>query len=264
MTITIGNDVEFILTRNSVPVSSIGLIGGSKQFPRPCLRGALQEDNVLAEINIDPSETHEEWELSNTTVIKELEDVLPKDISISTLASAFYPPTELANPKAQEFGCDPDFNAWKRGLNKFKNLTGKFKMLRSAGGHVHIGIPDLEVSEKFELIKCMDAFIGLQAVMLDKDTQRKMLYGKAGAMRIKPYGVEWRVPSNFWIHDKVSRKWMFNAAMFCAENFKDLALLYNDKTIVTAINTNNVEAAHKHLSALDSAVTFPLHPRIKE
>ena len=263
MTITIGNDVEFILTKNSIPVSSIGMIGGSKKYPRPCLMGALQEDNVLAEINIQPATTHKEWEVANLTVIGELKRALPEGVSVSTLASAFYSPEELDSPQAREFGCDPDINAWERKQNTFKKLTGEFKRLRSAGGHVHIGIPNLEITEKFELIKCMDMFIGLQALILDTDTQRKMLYGKAGAMRIKPYGVEWRVPSNFWIHDKVSRRWMFTAAMFCAENFRDLSTLYNQEGIAATINANDLNAADKYLSDLDSKLEFPIHPKVK-
>ena len=48
MQVTIGNDVEFILTGKRGPVSSIGMVGGTKSFPSPCDCGALQEDNVLA------------------------------------------------------------------------------------------------------------------------------------------------------------------------------------------------------------------------
>ena len=264
MTITIGNDVEFILVKGITPVSSIGLIGGSKEFPRPCRLGALQEDNVLAEINIYPAKTAKEWEKNNTTVIKELIKQLPADITLSTSASAFYGPEELNNPKAQEFGCDPDMNAWQEKFNKFQALKGKFKFLRSAGGHVHVGIPDMPVEDKFELIRCMDAFIGLQALLVDKDTRRKMLYGKAGAMRIKPYGVEWRVPSNFWIHSKESRKWMFDSAYFCAANFKQLRETYSGIDVVKIINTNNSKAALCTLEGMLKFTKFPIHPSIRE
>ena len=262
MTNTIGHDVEFILTREGNPVSSIGLIGGSKDFPRPCNLGALQEDNVLAEINILPATTVEEWERNNKTVVQELQSLLPPGIVLSTAASAFYSRCELSDPKALEFGCDPDMNAWSRKFNKFKTLSGKFKALRSAGGHVHVGIPDMDIKSKFNLIRCMDAFIGQQTVLLDKDKERKRLYGKAGAMRLKPYGVEWRVPSNFWIHSEYDRTWMFEAAMFCADNFSVLEDMYKQKSIVTTINTNNALSAAKNLNLLYALIEFPLHKDI--
>lgn len=262
MTITIGNDVEFILVRNNAPKSSVGLIGGSKSYPLPCLLGALQEDNVLAEINIDPASTLEEWETNNTTVIRELQNRLPPDVLLSTLASAFYSAAELDSPQAKEFGCDPDMNAWKHKFNKFKALSGKFKLLRSAGGHVHVGIPDLDLSSKFELIRCMDAFIGLQTVLIDKDVERKKLYGKAGAMRIKPYGVEWRVPSNFWIHTQYDRRWMFESALFCASNFKELSEHYKDMDIVRVINENSHDTALEYIAELRKKVDFQVHSTV--
>ena len=259
MQVTIGNDVEFILTGKRGPVSSIGMVGGTKSFPSPCDCGALQEDNVLAEINIHPAKTSSEWETNITTVIRELKSRLPFGVVISKKASAFYGPLELINPKALEFGCDPDINAWSQRVNKFKELDGKMAALRSAGGHVHVGISELTTDKRFELIQCMDAFIGLQAVLLDKDTQRKELYGKAGAMRMKPYGVEWRVPSNFWVHSKYNRKWMFDAAMFCSNNFSEVSYLYHKVDIVNIINENNKKAALKELKQLHKHVQFPLH-----
>ena len=93
--ITIGNDAEFILLRDIFPVSAIGLIGGNKHNPFPVKLGALQEDNVLAEINIDPAKTVQEWEHNINIVIKQLKFLLPKNYHISSLSSAIYPEYEL-------------------------------------------------------------------------------------------------------------------------------------------------------------------------
>lgn len=263
MIVTIGNDVEFILVDKRGPVSSIGIVGGSKSLPSPCECGALQEDNVLAEINIEPASNVDEWEHNITTVIKQLEMRLPFGVSISKKASAFYNKLELSSPQAQEFGCDPDLNAWSQKFNKFKHLTGKMASLRSAGGHVHVGIPNLSSEDKFSLIRCMDTFIGLQTVILDKDIRRKELYGKAGAMRLKPYGAEWRVPSNFWVHTEANRKWMFEAAYFCGNNFKELAdISYLNKPIENIINTDDKKAAMYILKKMYELISFPLHPSL--
>lgn len=260
MKITIGNDAEFILTKSGVPYSAIGLIGGTKKEPSPCKKGALQEDNVLAEININPASTVRQWENNIITVMRELRLRLPEDIEISTLSSALYDPIQLAHPLAQEFGCDPDVNAWTERFNKFAKLTGELAMLRSAGGHIHVGI-DLENKEKLNLIRCLDAYIGTQLVILDPDSQRKLLYGKAGAMRFKPYGVEWRTPSNFWIHTKENREWIFNSVMYCANNFKALSEFVTSQ-VVDIINDNNPTGAIEYLQYLNNKTGFIPHKSI--
>lgn len=263
MTVTIGNDVEFILTRGDSAVSVIGMIGGTKRDPLPCKLGALQEDNVVAEINIHPAKTRAEWERNITTVVKELQKKLPDGIKISKAASEIFSPDELAHPQAQEFGCEPDMNAWVQRENKFKKLSGELARLRSAGGHVHVGIDLKTVLDGFSLIKCMDTFIGLQAVIVDHDIRRKLLYGKAGAMRFKPYGVEWRTPSNFWVHSKAGRRWMFDSAKFCAENFLDLQSFYTLTDVPRIINSNSKEKAMRLLRKMSKSVSFPLHPELE-
>src|SRR3546814_15106496 len=56
-----------------------------------------------------------------------------------------------------------------------------------------------------DLVKQLDWYLGLWSLGKDKDKVRRSLYGKAGACRIKPYGVEYHVLSNFWIKNKKSR-----------------------------------------------------------
>src|SRR3990167_7448057 len=212
--ITLGHDVEFILeTKTGYPVSGIGLIGGTKKIPRKVDLGALQEDNVLAEINILPAASVDELELSN--------------------------------PLANTFGCERDYNAWQTKINPAPVLPPDKKNLRTAGGHVHIGYKrKLSIGEKFKLIKLLDSLVGIQSILIDQDTTRKLLYGKAGACRLKPYGVEWRTPSNFWVFSKELREWMYNACVFCATNLNDSTLdRYLTEDIEYIINTNSLDAA---------------------
>ena len=259
--ITIGNDAEFILTHNDLPVSSVGLLGGTKKIPFPVRLGALQEDNVLAEINIHPAKTVGEWERNINTVVRQLKKKLPKPYSISNLASALYPDQELQCQAAHEFGCDPDYNAWTGQMNSPPKLPKRLQNLRTAGGHVHIGIEGLNFKEKMQLIQCLDTLGGIQGILLDTDNRRKLLYGKAGAMRLKDYGVEWRTPSNYWIHDKQSRAWIFKLALYCANNWQSLLKL-TSKEVVGIINKNKTAEARYYLSFLKKHVDLPVHPNL--
>ncbi len=260
----IGNDAEFILVNGKGnPVSAIGLVGGTKLSPLPVEKGALQEDNVLAEINIHPAANSDEWEDNINSVIHSLNYKLPEGVLISSLASAFYDEENLSHHKAKEFGCDPDFNAWSGKINKPPKLKGKYLALRSAGGHIHVGLDkQMNSVEKATLIQYLDSTVGLQSLFLDKDKLRKRLYGKAGAMRLKDYGVEWRTPSNFWIFNKENRKWIFDAVTAATELYlsKEPKVVFPE--IEKVINTSNKKRALMLLKSLKSNYNFPIHSEI--
>jgi len=59
-------------------------------------------------------------------------------------------------------------------------------------------------------VKQLDWYLGGWSTQVDPDTVRRNLYGKSGAMRFKPYGVEYRVLSNFWLTSADRKKQMWN------------------------------------------------------
>lgn len=206
--LTVGADPELFLTLNGIPVSVEGLLGGTKQRPVPVFMGAVQEDNVLAEFNIDPAHSEDEFISSILTVRRQLEDML-KPYQLVAVPSMEFPKDILkASKQAMTFGCSPDLNAYTGEINRPPNPK---TTLRTAGGHVHIGHPLL--IDDFELqvayIKKLDEVLGDKASKYDKDTRRKELYGTRGSFRSKPYGVEYRVLSNFWLQKVSYMKWVY-------------------------------------------------------
>jgi hypothetical protein len=208
----VGCDPElFLKDSNGKWRASCGLFGGSKTNPLPFgPKGfALQEDNVALEFNIPPAWNADMFDSSLEFALTELgarAGALGLGLSIS--ASAVFPPEELAHPNAQEFGCDPDFNAWTENENP--RPESQNKLLRSCGGHVHVGVKKYSYVQKIELIRMLDVLLGIPSLYLDTDKQRRELYGKAGAYRDKSYGVEYRSLSNFWVAKSDLRKWVFN------------------------------------------------------
>ena len=55
-------------------------------------------------------------------------------------------------------------------------------------GHISIGWDNPTQEQQLDMVKAMDATVGLGSVLLDFDTERKKLYGKAGCFRFREYG----------------------------------------------------------------------------
>lgn len=188
-------------------VSSIGLVGGSKEIPMPIGEGcSVQEDNVAVEFNTPPCASADDFVKAirhNLNYLKEIAGGMKLDLKI--VPSAIFEKDQLDNPKAQEFGCEPDFNAWTGGKRNPRPKAAN-QALRSAGGHIHVET-DLD---KLAVVKAMDLFVGCLMIEFDPDTGRRELYGRAGAFRPKSYGVEYRTASNAWITTDERIRWAWD------------------------------------------------------
>jgi hypothetical protein len=204
MVATLGSDPEvFITDKHGRLKSIIGLLGGTKEQPRwidDFGEFKVQEDNVAAEYNIPASFTRERFIQHILWPQKVISKIIGTDkYELSKLASASFPQEELTDPKAQEFGCDPDFNAWTGQINEKPVCDDP--TFRTAGGHVHIGLDNKDPWNIIKTIRNMDKYVGVWSVLIDKDDNRRKLYGKAGCFRPQPHGCEYRTLSNFWIFD---------------------------------------------------------------
>lgn len=205
-----GADPELFLKslEDNSPVVSIGLIGGTKDYPRQLGNGyALQEDNVTVEFNIPPAETKEKFKASIEYALEFIKtEVKQKGLDIDIKPTVEFKKEDLWHPQAQELGCEPDYNAWNDKINPRPNAP---ETLRSAGGHLHIGYenPSKEVSRL--IVQAHDLFVSVPSLMYDDDMKRRQIYGKAGACRYKGYGVECRTFSNFWLKTPELIEWVY-------------------------------------------------------
>lgn len=228
-------------------ISSIGLIGGTKESPAPLPIGdgfAVQEDNVAVEFNIPPASSPEEYSRAIESVIKFLNENIQQmhGLSLSKLSAASFPDAQLQDHRALVFGCDPDYNAWTGKRNP--KPKAKDANLRSCGGHIHVGYKFESKEDALKLIRIMDLTHGVPSVLMDANgDKRRELYGARGAYRLKPYGVEYRTLSNFWIFNDSTRKWAFTQTARALDSLHTLDVDSEDATIFDAINNNNKEAA---------------------
>jgi hypothetical protein len=211
MITNLGCDPEIFLVNEAGKfISSVGLIGGSKDAPLPIDAdgNAVQEDNVAVEFNTPPCSSKEMFiENIRKNKVWLTEKAHSLGLSISIVPSAVFEGDQLQTEGAQTFGCEPDYNAWQDGRVNPRPISSN-KNLRSCGGHIHVELP--EWVDKCLIVRWMDVYIGCLMLEFDDDTQRRNLYGKAGAFRPKPYGVEYRTASNRWIEDDEKISWIWD------------------------------------------------------
>lgn len=256
----IGCDPEIFVGNSGGLKSIIGTIGGTKMIPRPLPIGegyAVQEDNVALEFNIPAAESREEF-IERVCTARDFLDTLMQDgfgLSLQKVSAASFPSEELQDPRALEFGCDPDFNVWTRKRNPRPAATDP--NLRSCGGHVHVGYSFDNKEQSLSMIRAMDYHLGVPSVLIDKGELRKQLYGKRGAFRFKPYGVEYRVLSNFWVFDETLIGWVYdNTATALDAVLSGSSFIEYADVIQEAIDNNNKSVAEQFV--IDHKVGLPM------
>jgi hypothetical protein len=210
---TIGTDPEFFLKKGDKYVSAIPFIKGSKHEPVILPSGGtIQRDNVAVEFATVPAKNGKDFVDKVKDCLRDTLNIIPEDHELVVEPSAIFDEGELTDPEAQEFGCEPDFNAYLLAENE--KPWCEDSTFRSCGAHIHVGCLDdsgepikgleflKEFPGKIETVKAMDLLHGMVSTVLDNSTaatKRKELYGKAGCHRPTEYGVEYRVLSNYWM-----------------------------------------------------------------
>jgi len=252
--ILVGADPELFLKKDGVHVSGVGLIPGTKAYPHAVECGAIQLDGMAAEFNINPAASEQEFITNLDTVMTILAETVPEHEVVADPVAYFTREYMATQPAAAlDLGCDPDFNGWTRSVNEKPDADIPF---RTGSGHVHVGVVEgADVTdEQFFNVCCdaakeMDLFLGLPSIFFDDDTQRREMYGKAGAFRPKSYGFEYRTLSNAWLRTDKLKRWVYKATQNCMVGFmggQRLAEKYAKSVDVQEIiNTSNKKEAVK-------------------
>jgi len=218
MNFQIGCDPEIFLQNSEGKFKSvIGLIGGDKWTPRKLseVGHAVLEDNVAVEFNIPPCASLQDFRTEVKRTMEMIKGILPQDLHYNQQSAVSFPNEELACDAAWVFGCEPDLNAWTMEENPRPQTDDK--NLRSAGGHIHVG-SDIAINDPINVVRAMDIYLGVPSTQLDLNGgPRRKLYGGPGAFRFKPYGVEYRTLSNFWIFSDSLIQWAYEGTQRALE-----------------------------------------------
>ncbi len=250
--ITIGADPELFIINEKTGkvVSSIGLIPGEKGDPwvgedMPSGFG-LETDNIVAEFNIPPVTDGVSF-VNNIEYMKAYIDKFVKninpDLGILCAASKSVDKSELQSPQAKLFGCDVDYNAYTQEPNP--KPKGNRTNLRSCGFHIHVGYANNNIDTSLQLVKYMDAYLGLTSLLKDTDKKRRSLYGKAGCFRLTSYGVEYRVLSSTMMQDVPTLQFVWDQVQKAISAANNGKLLPPEEAVISAINDSDVALAKK-------------------
>lgn len=217
MEFLIGCDPEVFVKQGGTFKSAYGLIKGDKQNPQPVRNGAVQVDGMALEFNIDPAATEDQFAFNVQDVFNQMKLMVPNYEVVSVPVAHFELDYIRSQPAAAlELGCDPDYNGWTGMVN---HKPDGERPMRTASGHVHIGWTNkVDINNPEHQGMCqaaarqMDFYLGLPSLMYDADTERREMYGKAGCLRYKPYGVEYRTLSNAWLTSNKLIRWVFRNA----------------------------------------------------
>jgi hypothetical protein len=223
---TLGADPEVFVGKNGLFVSAHGLVPGDKANPFLVDKGAVQVDGMALEFNIDPVINYEQFQDHLDTVFSTLKDMVPDYEILHQAAVELDPTYKLSLPEdVLQIGCNPDFNAYTEEMNKSPDETCD---IRAAGGHLHIGgifspedTSKARYSLSLRLARLLDKHVGVYSVIWDKDTLRRKVYGAAGSLRFKDYGIEYRSLSNSWLFNPKITKFVYEGVTKAVEELRE-------------------------------------------
>ncbi len=255
--ILVGCDPEVFVKQGGFFRSAWGLIQGDKQNPHKVRNGAVQVDGMALEFNIEPASTEDEFCFNVQDVFDQMKKMVPAYQVVIVPVAHFDREYMSVQPlKSLELGCDPDFNSWS-GMENIK--PNAEKPMRTASGHIHVGWTEGQDSgDPAHQYRCqavgknMDFFVGLGSLFYDDDKERREMYGKAGCIRFKPYGVEYRTLSNAWLGSEKLMRWVYRNTIKCVEETMQGNFLFDKYgDIQDIINLSNKKEAKKILVAED-------------
>ena len=223
---TIGADPEIFVGRGGSFIPAVNMVPGNKKTPHKVERGAVQVDGMALEFNIDPASSYEEFQ-GNLDIVQAQLKAMIGDVEFLDVASVIFSEEFLKGVPYEnvQLGCEPDFNGYTVSVNPAPNEQS---LMRTAGGHVHIGGFSVDrgnrrghMADMARLTRLMDQEVGVYSVLWDMDDRRRVMYGKAGCFRPKPYGMEYRSMSNAWIFSKDLVRFVYDATFDAVQRFVD-------------------------------------------
>lgn len=293
----LGSDPELFFLKNG------SVVGSEKILPKSGLvydNGSGEPvskvviDGIQAELNPSPRTCRDLFIGEIAHCFKKLADSM-EDSSMVDLSKSVVQVSkkelESLSPESKKLGCMPSDNVYsKDSAIKVDQATYRY---RSAGGHIHLGIPknnqwsgsemiiankrvELALRNYNTMVPVLDTIVGNTCVLLDKGKSaktRRENYGRAGEYRKPEHGLEYRTLSNFWLRSRQLTSFVLGLSRFSVDivaqgmegdNYsKELLSLVNMKDIESAINNNDFDLALSNFNKIEKFIIdiSPVEPQ---
>lgn len=293
----LGCDPEFFFKQENK------VLGAEKVLPTDGLHSSLYDgskskvviDGVQAELNPDSATCRQVLAAEIGGCFKAVADAIEGGkvgVSFAQAEEVSQEEMDSLTDKSKTFGCKPTkcFTGGRAKASHVRVDPLKYR-IRSAGGHIHLGIPETRNPDVVRALKhpellmpMLDLIVGNTCVLIDRDTsniERRKVYGKAGEFRTPSYGLEYRTLSNFWLQSYQLMSMatgLARQAVIIVANDADgkLAEMLFSKVDINevqkAINTNDFELAMHNFKAIEDVLLmitptvddYPIHAGIIE
>ena len=166
---------------------------------------------------------------------------------------------------SRRLGCAPSETVYENtSALKLNTINPEDYRVRSAGGHIHIGMNGTTKEKEVEYalrkdtkrtVELLDIICGVPSILLDQDpsnAERRKLYGRAGEYRLPAHGLEYRTLSNYWLTSYPLMSFAFGMARLAIQImshherdviYKAITERVDPKVAAKVINENDVELA---------------------
>lgn len=112
--------------------------------------------------------------------------------------------------------------------------------------HIHLGCDGgMDIEQIISFVKYFDQYVVLPSILVDTDTRRRSLYGKAGCFRRTSYGCECRSLSSFMMSNDFLLSQVWDNVMNAIHHFNEGTPLMDPDLIQDVINNNLFDVAKK-------------------
>ena len=213
---SLGSDPEFFLRNRATKhnVSAHDKVPGTKANPyRLPNGGSVQADGTAIEFNTEPAYTKKQFSDNILSCLNDIRKMVDNKYEFMFKPVVHYGAAtyDRIPDNAKELGCNPDYDAYTLRANDPPKPPAEHPTMRTGAGHLHIGWTDgiKDVHERNHMedcayfVKLLDQSIYQDAAAYwaysNEEMLRRRVYGKKGAFRPKPFGVEYRSLSNSWL-----------------------------------------------------------------